>query len=178
MSDSERRPGRGRYSHWERERRFLLPALPDGLTDPRAIEDIYLIGTTLRLRRVGAGAAAVHKLTQKVRPDPADPSAVRITNVYVTEHELLMLSALGGARITKTRWIWPSSPYVVDEFHGHLDGLVLAEVELEDPDADTIADPPGAIAEVTTDDRFSGGSLAAATRADLEAALASVRGKP
>lgn len=46
----------------------------------------------------------------------------------------------------------------VDEFHGRLTGLVLAEIELEADDS-LLGLPEGAIADVTHDDRFSGGSL-------------------
>jgi hypothetical protein len=48
-------PGhRDKYALVERERRFLLAALPSGvrLTDERHITDRYLTGTRLRLRRV------------------------------------------------------------------------------------------------------------------------------
>jgi len=173
VSDAERRPGSGRYAHWERERRFLMADLPDGLQDPREIADLYLVGTTLRLRRVQRDGSVDLKLTQKVRPDPSDPSAVRITNTYLTEAEFALLAGLGGRLLTKTRWTWPDSPYAIDQFHGDLAGLVLAEVELEEDEV--VPDPPGALAEVTADDRFSGGSLASMSSHDLEAALRSIR---
>lgn len=176
MSDPERRPGSGRYAHWERERRFLMPGIPDGLRAPREIADLYLVGTTLRLRRVTHSGSVDLKLTQKVRPDPSDPSEVRITNTYLTEAEFALFAGLGGRQLTKTRWTWPDSPYAIDQFHGDLAGLVLAEVELEEDEV--VPDPPGALTEVTADNRFSGGWLASATRTDLDAALASVRHMP
>lgn len=161
----------------------MLPGIPDGLRAPREITDLYLVGTTLRLRRVTHSGWVDLKLTQKVRPDPSDPSEVRITNTYLTEAEFALFAGLGGRQLTKTRWTWPDSPYAIDQFHGDLAGLVLAEVDLteveleeDEVDADElVAAPPGAIAEVTLDDRFSGGSLALMSREELGAAMASIR---
>jgi CYTH domain-containing protein len=60
----------------------------------------------------------------------------------------------------------------VDVFGGHLEGLVLAEV-----DRGTAADhgEPAwldAVAEVTSDDAFTGSALASATRAELAVVIA------
>jgi hypothetical protein len=166
-----RRPGEGRYAQIEREQRWVLPGRPDGLVHPSSIVDIYLTGTRLRLRRVTSGADVVYKLGQKVRPDERSPELVKLTNIYLSFEEYSRLLRLPGSELRKTRWRLASGPaahgpaahgpaaVAVDEFHGHLSGLFLAETELA-PDA-TLLDPPvaGAV-DVTTDDRFSGGSLA------------------
>jgi CYTH domain-containing protein len=55
----------------------------------------------------------------------------------------------------------------VDVFSGRFGGLVLAEIELA-TDADEVAPPPLAIADVTQDDRFSGGSLALMTPSEAQ----------
>ena len=149
------------------ERRFLLGGVPDDLRDPREIDDRYLVGTGLRLRRLTHPGGVVHKLTQKVRLDPDDPSVVRITNLYLEPAEHAVLAALPAAVLVKTRWRWPAGGpgAMVDVLAGALAGLVLAEVEL--PDRAALAGPapvqhPLVLREVTGDDRFSGGSLAAA----------------
>lgn len=154
-------PGEGAYARVEQERRWRLAALPDGLADGRHVVDRYVDGTRLRLRRVSAGDRVVWKLGQKVRPDPADPSVVRVTSTYLDEAEAAVLSALPAAVVEKTRW--RRGRLVVDVFAGRLAGLVLAEVEVEDLAADVpeVADLTGAV-EVTADDRFSGGALARA----------------
>lgn len=65
--------------------------------------------------------------------------------------------------IDKTRWIVPYEGFVweVDEFHGALEGLVVAEVELPDADAEPPV-PPFAGREVTGDVRYYNSSLASA----------------
>ena len=50
----------------------------------------------------------------------------------------------------------------IDEFHGRLSGLLLAEAELG-IDEVRIPSPHFAVLEVTNDDRFSGGALAFAS---------------
>jgi CYTH domain-containing protein len=174
--DLRRRPGQGRYARPEREQRWVLGQLPDGLASPTAIVDWYLSGTTLRVRRTEAGSEVVYKLGQKVRPDEASPAVVKLTNIYLTEPEYSMLRWLPGHELRKTRWrLSPDGVaagssanhgIVVDEFHGHLAGLVLAEIELAPEDA-LVALPGIAGLDVTFDDRFSGGRLAGASTAEV-----------
>ena len=166
-----RTAGDGRYARVEREQRWVLSEVPAAVTDPVAITDLYLPGTRLRLRRMEAGPTTVYKLGQKVRPDPQDPETVRLTNLYLSREEYETVAALGGAEVRKTRWRWRPAQrtLAVDEFAGALVGLVLAEVEL-DPQEPRMASPPSAIADVTDDDRFSGGTLAT-TSADALSVL-------
>jgi CYTH domain-containing protein len=56
--------------------------------------------------------------------------------------------------------------YVVDVFAGPLAGLILAELELGD-DEPPVARPPWALVEVTGDDRYSGGRLAALVEGEV-----------
>ena len=64
-------------------------------------------------------------------------------------------------------------PFGVDVFGGHLNGLVLAEVEFASA-AEAAAFRPAAFchAEVTVDRRFTGGELARAPRARVRAWMA------
>lgn len=167
-----RTPGEGRYARTELERRFLVVGEPDGLRAPRRIEDRYLAGTRLRLRHVRVGEESVFKLTQKVRRDAADPAEVALTNVYLSAAEHERLATLPGATLAKTRWLWGQEGLVVDELHGRLAGLRLLEVEVEDLGA-PLALPAWAGREVTHDERWSGGSLAHASDAQVAALLTS-----
>lgn len=166
--------GQGRYAKPERERRFLVEGDgPPRDRSARLIEDRYLTGTTLRLRRVSAGPEAVHKLTQKVRRRPVDPAEVTLTNLYLSEAEYGLLRAIPADVLTKTRHACPfgDRTFVLDEYHGHLAGLRLAEVEVDELGA-TLALPTWIGTEVTHDERFSGGFLAAASPAQVVAILA------
>lgn len=102
--DVARTPGEGRYAKPERERRFLVAVTPLGSGPARRIEDRYLDGTRLRLRKVvAAGDDVVFKLTQKVRRDEADPGLVSLTNIYLPSDEYERLALLAGPVLTKTR---------------------------------------------------------------------------
>lgn len=163
-----REPGRGKYARPERERRFLTRgAVPPGDAD-RLIEDRYLIGMRLRLRRVTREGQSVHKLTQKVRTVEHDPAEVLTTNIYLSEAEYAHLMALPGLTVVKRRSVveTTSHHFVVDDFQGALDGLRLAEVEVQDL-AEPLDLPEWLGAEVSDDDRFSGGSLATTDAAGL-----------
>jgi CYTH domain-containing protein len=174
--DMRRAPGESRYARLEREQRWVLPRLPDGLADPTSIVDIYLDGTRLRLRTVTTGSAVVYKLGQKVRLDENSPERVKLTNIYLSEPEHARLLRLPGRKLRKTRWRHPGLPrtVVVDEFHGHVAGLVLAETEL-DPGEDPWTLPIAGAADVTADDRFSGGALARLTAEQVTDLFATVR---
>jgi CYTH domain-containing protein len=130
------------------------------------IIDRYLAGTTLRLRRMRArDGRLVHKLGQKVRPNPDDPSVVLMTNIYLSDAERSSLAALPAAVIEKTRFRLDhdSSAIAIDIFHGPLAGLILAEASFDDEDEmRAFPTPDFAAADVTHDDRYTGGSLARA----------------
>jgi len=157
----ERTPGEGAYARVEREHRWLLSGLPEAAVEPVEILDRYFRHSTLRLRQIRTGQSVVYKLGQKVREDPDRPSLVRLTNIYLTESEFDFMAQLEAAAVVKTRRHWPVGAVTlsVDEFSGSLSGLVLAELELPLRATDP-KPPPGAVANVTEDDRFSGGHLA------------------
>ena len=168
----DRTPGRGRYAVTEREKRWLLRRLPDGVTDPVEIFDKYLAASTLRLRRAQSASTVVYKLGQKVRHDPTDPSVNQVTNMYLSQSEFELLGQVQGAALSKTRWHWTVGDCVfsVNQFGERLRGLIVAEVELASDGVGQSA-PPLNVAEVTDDDRFSGGRLASLTRPEAEALL-------
>jgi CYTH domain-containing protein len=165
----------GKYARVERERRFLLAGPPpaSAVTESRRITDRYLPGTRLRLRRVdltGTGEREF-KFTQKV---PAgEPGFVQglITNTYLSAAEYELLASLPAGVLSKTRLSIP--PLSADVFDPPLHGLVMADVEFTTDQAARDFSPPEiAVAEVTADPRFTGGSLVRASRADLLAWLA------
>jgi CYTH domain-containing protein len=168
----DRTPGQGRYAVTEREQRWLLCRLPDGVTDPVEILDKYLNASTLRLRRVQSSTTVVYKLGQKVRHDPTDPSTTQMTNMYLSQAEFELLGQVEGAALSKTRWHWTvgDSLFSVDQFGGSLQGLVVAEIELA-VDGVGPTTPPLTVADVTEDDRFSGGRLATLTRREAKGLL-------
>jgi len=160
----------GKYAKVERERRFLLggPPSASAVTASRRITDRYLPGTRLRLRRVDHldSGDCEFKFTQKV---PAgQPGFVQglITNTYLSAAEYDLLASLPAVALSKTLLSVP--PLSIDVFERPLHGLVMADIEFStDEEAQSFLPPPAAVAEVTDDPRFTGGSLVRARRHDL-----------
>jgi hypothetical protein len=163
-----------KYARRERERRLLLAERPDGrVVHTVRIEDRYFTGTRMRLRQArsmrGDDERSVYKLTQKVPGPGGEPGL--ITTMYLTAAEHAALAGLPAATLRKTRLSMP--PLGIDVFEGALAGLVLAEAEFTDDEAMArFAPPPFAVADVTTDQRFTGGQLAVCTRPQIASALA------
>jgi CYTH domain-containing protein len=160
-----------KYARTEIERRFLLAGVPDGadVLAVHEIDDRYLDGTRLRLRRMAqVGGPTALKLTQKLPAPDGHGRQGALTTLYVSEDEYAALAALPAATLSKTRL--SLAPYGVDVFRGHLDGLCLAEVEFES-EQDAAAFRPAAFcrAEVTADRRFTGGELVRASSAQVRA---------
>ena len=164
-----------KYARLERERRYLLPDLPEGLT--RAdhhlqITDNYLTGTRLRLRKVRDPRTNkwVVKFTQKFAPDPNDLSRTLITNTYLNAIEAETFAIFEANEIRKNRYPFEfdGRKFSVDMFLGDLFGLVLAEVSFEtDDELESFSKPLFALADVTNNAIFSGGALSQLTFADI-----------
>ncbi|RKE17037.1 hypothetical protein [Streptomyces sp. TLI_171] len=171
-------PEPGKYARVERERRFLLARAPEpaAVTVARRITDRYVSGTRLRLRRMERldTGECTYKLTQKIPAPPGEPGAAQglITNLYLSGAEYgLLLATLPGPELVKTRL--SVAPFGVDVFEGPLRGLVLAEAEFDTAEAaETFVPPADTVAELTSDPRFTGGSLVRADRVALHAWLA------
>jgi CYTH domain-containing protein len=157
-----------KYSHPERERRFLMRAIPEGeVVRIAAIEDLYIAGTRLRLRKLSYDGDTCYKFTQKIPRPEGGPGL--ITTLYLSEAEYRLLSSLPGDRLGKTRYSIP--PMGFDAFEGPLAGLFMGEMEFtSDEEMAAFAPPPGTVAEVTLDERFTGGVLVH-TRAEELATL-------
>ena len=162
-----------KYAMMERERRFLVRALHCGLLDgarPTLVEDRYLDGTRLRLRRtteVATGAITM-KLGKKYRsPDPVSRPVV---STYLDPAEYDVLATLPAAILVKRRHriAHAGFPVAVDVFEGPLTGLILVEAEGE---VSGFAAPEWTAREVTSDPFFDGGNLARLDAAALAEAL-------
>jgi CYTH domain-containing protein len=166
-----------KYARVERERRYLLPDLPEGLTraDPHLqITDNYITGTRLRLRKVRDPRTNkwTVKFTQKFAVNPEDLSRTTITNTYLNALEAEVVSVFNSNEIRKHRYPLESEgrKFAFDMFLGDLFGLVLAEVSFEtDRELDNFPKPPFALADVTNDPVFAGGSLCELTFAEVRA---------
>jgi len=164
-----------KYERVERERRYLLRGLPEGL-EPHAphaqITDNYVTGTRLRLRKhrwVPTNEWTL-KLTQKHTPRPPDFSRTLITSIYLTEYEYEVLSVFEGNELRKNRYPFEHDGrlYSIDVFLGHLRGLVLAETDFEtDAEMDGFPPPPFAFLDVTRDELFTGARLVELTAEEL-----------
>ena len=165
-----------KYARVERERRYLLQDLPEGVS--RAdhhlqITDNYLSGTRLRLRKVRDPQTNkwVVKFTQKFAPDTNDLSRTTITNTYLNPIEADTLGIFEANEIRKNRYHFEfeGRQFSVDMFLGDLFGLVLAEVSFDnDDELENFSAPSFALAEVTNNELFSGGRLSQLSFADLK----------
>jgi len=156
-----------KYARIERERRYLLEDLPEGLTRAEhhlQITDNYITGTRLRIRKVRDPQTNkwIVKFTQKFAPNPNDLSRTVITNVYLNATEAETLSLFAANEIRKNRYYYEheGTRFTIDMFIGDLFGLVLAEASFEtDQELDNFQTPPFALADVTNLETFSGGRL-------------------
>ena len=155
-----------KYSYVEREYRYLVQTLPQGLENCSYvdIEDLYIENTTMRLRcmRKENGELRDLKLTQKFVEPGAPPTERVITTMYFTEDEYAYLrSVFTGAWLRKRRYeyMFENRQYGIDVFDGELKGLVLAEIETREE----LILPEFAVRDVTDDIRFTGGVLVRST---------------
>ncbi|HEU4770297.1 MAG TPA: hypothetical protein VFS77_23225 [Pyrinomonadaceae bacterium] len=168
-----------KYARVERERRYLLKDLPEGLTraDPHLqITDNYITGTRIRLRKVREPRTNkwTVKFTQKFAPNPDDLSRTIITNTYLNAYEADVLSIFNANEIRKNRYYFEfeGRRFHVDMFLGDLFGLVLAEVGFDtDEELDNFRKPSFALAEVTNEPLFTGGRLCELTFSEVREAL-------
>ena len=173
-------PAESKYARVERERRYLLQDLPEGLSraDPHVqITDNYITGTRLRIRKVREPRTNkwTVKFTQKFAPDAQDFSRTIITNTYLNALEAETLAMFDANEIRKNRYHfeYEGRKFSVDMFLGDLFGLVLAEAGFEtDEELDSFTKPPFAIADVTNNELFTGGRLCGLTFEDVREEIA------
>ena len=164
-----------KYARIERERRYLLRDLPEGLSraDPHLqITDNYITGSRLRIRKVRDPKTNkwVVKFTQKFPVNPNDLSRTIITNTYLNAIEAETLSVFNSNEIRKNRYYLErdGKKFTIDMFLGDLFGLVMAEVSFDtDEELDSFPTPSFALADVTDIEFFSGGKLCELTFTDV-----------
>jgi CYTH domain-containing protein len=165
-----------KYARVERESRYLLADLPEGLTraDPHLqITDNYITGSRLRIRKVRDPQTNkwTVKFTQKFLTNPPDLSRTTITNTYLNALEAEVLSVFNTNEIRKNRYKFDfeGRRFAIDMFLGDLFGLVLAETDFEtDEQQERFPKPPFAFADVTQDPFFTGGNLCELTFAEVK----------
>jgi CYTH domain-containing protein len=153
------------YMAVELERRWVSNSIPaDLVVEVETIIDLYVTDSQLRLREATfrSGAAPMRRLTRKV---DLDPTTRLMTSIYLPEKEFRQFArVLPGTEIRKLRHrlapIDGVAP-LIDEFQGTLKGLLVAEVEFASRDLLVQYVPPSYFgAEITSDERYRGGSLA------------------
>jgi CYTH domain-containing protein len=150
-----------KYAIPEIERRWLVETSEIGSLDEqphRVIEDRYITGTRLRLRKMtGLGGEPVFKFCKKygrlsVFSEP-------ITNLYLTQAEYDALSQLPGVTVKKRRYAVCGGS--LDLYEGSHAGLAVFEVAFESEEKASGYTPPGFVrAEITHEVGYSGASLA------------------
>ena len=148
-----------KYAVVERERRYRIGRLPDGVSSTKEILDRYLTGTRLRLREVReSDGTVVRKLGHKVRLTDG-PAEVACTNFYLDDDEWALLAALPARLLRKRRHMIHRDGLVVavDE---HEDGTLIAEIDDGDQASDVIPEWLDVVDDVTADEAWTGARLA------------------
>lgn len=148
-----------KYAVVERERRYLLAKLPEGVTSTKEILDRYVIGTRLRLREVREDDGSVtRKLGHKVRLTDG-PAEVACTNFYLDDEEWNLLAALPARLLRKKRHMVQRDGLLVS-IDEHEDGTLVAEIDDHDNPSQFIPRWLEVIKDVSTDETWTGAQLA------------------
>ena len=148
-----------KYAVVERERRYVLARLPEGVTSTKDILDRYVTGTRLRLREVREDDGTVtRKLGHKVRLSEG-PAEVASTNFYLNDDEWTLLTALPAQLLRKRRHIVRRDGLLVaiDE---HEDGTLIAEIDDRDQPSDFVPEWLDVVDDVSGDEAWTGVRLA------------------
>ena len=169
----------GKYACLEVECRYLLNKIPDDLLEnPQGwlITDRYFPNTRLRLRHMQSlsGDEHIYKLTQKYRSETQNVYETTITNVYLAEAEYNHFEALEAKILKKKRYPYsmPNFSLSIDVFEGRHQGLIMAEMEMENKaGVGDLALPSFILKEVTEDPFFTGGNLVTMTGEEFRQGL-------
>jgi CYTH domain-containing protein len=152
-----------KYSAIEIERRWLvdLTLVGDLSSAPfREIEDLYVSGSRLRLRKMSEpNGGVIFKFGKKY--GKTSPASEAVTNLYLSETEHCQLTRLPGQRTLKRRYTVAGG--ALDIYHLPQSGLAVFEVEFDDEaSAQAYRPPPFVTREITSDPAFSGFAMAEA----------------
>lgn len=148
-----------KYAVVERERRFVVARIPDGVTHTARIEDYYIEHTRLRLRRVtAADGSRTLKLAHKVRLGQG-ASEIASTSLYLDDKEWDVLLTLPHRTLHKTRHIVERDGAVlaIDALD---DGTLLAEIDDGDQAPGPVPIWLDVLQDVTLDEAWTGASRA------------------
>ncbi|WP_137121602.1 hypothetical protein [Segeticoccus rhizosphaerae] len=148
-----------KYAVIERERRYVLARLPDGVSAVREIVDRYLVNTRLRLREVReSDGTVVRKLAHKVRLTDG-PAEVASTNFYLDEQEWAVLVALPARVLRKRRHLVrrDGTLVAIDE---HEDGTLVAEIDDGEHPSQDVPEWLDILEDVSDQERWTGAHLA------------------
>ena len=126
----------------------------------REIEDLYIAGTQMRLRKIESkGSKAIFKLCKKY--GKASALSEPVTNLYLSEAEHGLLSRqLSGSVLRKRRYSVAGG--ALDIYAGH-NAVALFEVEFRsEAEAQSYVAPTFVGQEVTGYEAYSGAALASA----------------
>lgn len=134
----------------EIERKFLIKELPDlGQYKYVEIEQGYLsTSPVVRIRRKNDAYILTYKGSGLMAREEIEAALTK--EAY--EH---LLEKIDGYPITKRRYLIPLDPYTIelDVFSGHMEGLVMAEVEFPTEEEANSFTPPEWFGEDVTNDR-------------------------
>ena len=148
-----------KYAVVERERRYVVARLPEGVTSTKDILDRYVTGTRLRLREVREDDGTVtRKLGHKVRLSEG-PAEVASTNFYLNDDEWTLLTTLPAQLLRKRRHIVRRDGLLVaiDELE---DGTLIAEIDDRDQPSDFVPEWLDVVDDVSGDEAWTGVRLA------------------
>ena len=148
-----------KYAQVERERRYLVREIPDGVLYVQEIEDAYIEGTRLRLRQVTSQGEVTRKLGHKIRLGQG-PREVASTSLYLDDAEWDRLCTLPVHRVRKRRHhvVRDGHAFAVDEFP---DGTLLAEFDDGDGTPTGVPAWLEVVADVSDDEEWTGAGRAA-----------------
>jgi len=149
-----------KYSAIEIERRWLvdLAAAGDLSSTPfRKIEDLYIEGSRLRLRKItGPDDLCIFKFGKKY--GKSSTASEPVTNLYLTAAEYEQLARLPGVATLKRRYSVAGG--ALDIYEQPRAGLAVFEVEFPDEETARRYQPPHFVTrEITGESSFSGVSL-------------------
>lgn len=149
-----------KYSAAEIERRWFvdlsqvgsLTALPR-----REIEDLYIAGTHMRLRKVSAeGEAVIFKLGKKY--GKGNNFSEQVVSVYLTEVEFNVMATMPGTVVKKSRYT--ISGGALDVYQNPISGFAIFEAEFQsESDAMNYTPPNFTSKEITHSVKYSGFAL-------------------
>jgi adenylate cyclase len=155
----------------EHERRFLLDSLPPyEPVDHTTIRQAYWRlgdGWSLRVRREGnSDADTRNSVTVK---GPRNGVSRPELNLFLSDGETdtdaaeRLFKVAGSSKVVKTRYSYllDGLAWDIDDFHWENEGLIIAELEMDDPEElAKVAKPSWAVREVTHDTQYGNDNLA------------------